>query len=67
MKEVKFFKGCPPQILLGLLLNTFSQMYFVKVYTAEELWNVFLFVCLFFLNRKIILSFYQSHVYSIKN
>ena len=26
MDQVQFFKGCLPQILVGLFLNTFSQM-----------------------------------------
>ena len=30
MKQVKFFKGCLPQILLGLFLNTLSHILMTK-------------------------------------
>ena len=37
MEQVKFFKGCLPQVLLGPFLNALSQLYLRVVKVLIEL------------------------------
>ena len=39
MNQVKFFKGCLPQILLGPFLNTLSQVSMMEFFAKKNVWQ----------------------------
>ena len=59
MDQVKFFKGCLPQILLGLFLNTLSHL--TKYYTIQKGFCLKFFFFMFLAKFIFVVSHLKKH------